>query len=568
VKSLLQGVSRRFFSHSVIVIVAILVLIPLSILLFSSIHSGRPGIPGGEFTFDNYITAYTNPNTYLVLLRTFYFAISTTCLALGVGGLFAWLISRTNMPGHGLAYTILLSPMAVPRMLFAIAWILLLSGKIGLINKFLQTYLGFPGFEVYSMGGMIWVQGLIEVPTAFLMVLGAIRSMDPALEEAAYVSRSGNLSTLRQITIPIMTPAFLSAAVYLFTLNIEVFSVPGLIGLPAGIALFSTSIYLNVTVYTPPNYGLAYAYAITYLVLSFILIKTYRAATRHAERYSTITGKGYRPRLVDLRGWKYVSLAGVVVFFILTVVLPMLVLIYASLLPLYEPPSLGVFSKMSFQNYISVLTMPRLAKVLKNTLVLIIVAPTAAVFLACMVAWVIHRVRVSERLKSALDILSFLPLSFPSIVIALSLLIFFLKYPFIPIYGTIWIIALAFVTRYLAYTSRTIGASVLQIHKELEESAQVCRANEIKSFFKITLPLVIPAVVNAWIWVAVHAGRSVSAPLMLQSSRNEVLPTLIWEMWEDGDVSAVGALAVMMTAALMLMSYIGHLISSKMSRNQ
>ena len=567
-KAFMQEVSRRFFSTSVIVVVGLLVLVPLSVLLVSSFHSGRPGLPGGVYTFGNYVRAYANPNTYLVLGRTFYFAVSATVFALSLGGFFAWLISRTNMPGHGLAYVIMLSPLAVPRMLFAIAWVLLLSGKIGLINKFLQTYLGFQGFEVFSMGGMIWVQGLIEVPTAFLMVLGALRSMDPSLEEAASVSRSGPLTTLRKITLPIMTPAFLAAAVYLFTVNIEVFEIPGLIGLPARISVFSTSIYTNVTVFTPPNYGQAYAYAVAYLFLSMFLISIYRKATRHAERYSTITGKGYRPRLIDLRGWKYVALAGFIVFFVISIVLPMLVLLYASLLPLYEVPSIEALGKISLENYRSVLTASWLGKVLKNTLLLVVVAPTAVVFLGSLVTWVVHRVRVSAKVKAALDVLSFLPLSFPSIVIALSLLIFFLKFKFFGIYGTVWIIALAFVIRYLAYTTRTIGASVLQIHKELEESAQVCRATEIKSFFTITLPLIIPAVVNAWIWVSVHAGRSVTAALMLQSKQNEVLSTMIWELWEDGDTSKVGALAIMMTMVLMLISLIGHLITSRMRRSE
>lgn len=568
VKSLVKDFSRSLFSNSVVLIVAILVLVPLSMLVLSSFHTGRPGLPGGEFSVVNYINAYANPNTYIVLGRTFYFAIAATFLALSLGGFFAWLNSRTNMPGQGFTYIMMLVPLAVPTMLLAIAWILLLSEKIGLINKFFQTFLGFRGFDVFSMGGMIWVQGLIEVPTAFLMVLGALRSMDPSLEEAASVSRSGNLNTLRKITIPIMTPAFLAAAVYLFTVNIEVFEIPGLIGLPAGIALFSTAIYANVTVNTPPNYGLAYAYAITYLVLSMILIAVYRKTTRHAERYSTITGKGYRPRLIDLRSWKYVALAGFIAYFVIVVLLPLLVLLYASLIPFYEVPSLDAFSKISLQNYKTVLAAPWLGKVLKNTAILVAVAPTAVVFLACLVAWVVHRVRVNAKLKATLDVLSFLPLSFPSVVIALCLLIIFLKFRFIPIYGTIWIIALAFVIRYLAYTTRTIGAGVLQIHKELEESAQVCHATEIQSFFQITLPLIIPAVVNAWIWVAVHAGRSVTAALMLQSKKNEVLATMIWELWSDGEVSVVGALAIMMTIVLMAISLIGHIISSRTSRRQ
>ncbi len=567
--SVFKEFSRRIFSHSVIGVVGILVLCPLVFLLLSSLNTGRPGSSmGGEWSVINYITAYSDPQTYTVLLRTFGFAGATTLLALSAGGFFAWLISRTNMPGSGLAYIIMLSPLAIPRMLFGIAWVLLLSGKIGLINKVLQAYFGFRGFNVYSMGGMIWVQALIEIPTAFLMVLGALRSMDPSLEEAAAVSRSGTLSTLRQITLPVMAPAFLACAVFLFTINIEVFEIPGIIGMPAGITLFSTAIYFNASVITPPNYGLANTYAVTYLVLSVFLIWLYRKATSNAERYTTITGKGYRPRVIDLRAWKYAALAAFMVFFVITILLPLLVLLYSSFLQLYEVPSMETFSKMSLRNYIKVLTAPWLGKVLKNTFIIMALAPTVCILLASLVAWVVHRVRVNAKVKSALDILSFLPQSFPSIVIALALMIVFLKFKFIPIYGTIWIIGLAFVIRYLAYASRTIGTAVVQIHKELEESAQICRANEIKAFFKITLPLIAPALVNVWIWVSMQSARGVSAALLLYSSKNEVLSTRIWELWYEGDIGRVSALAVMMTSVLLLISSIGNLITSKMSRRQ
>jgi len=263
-----------------------------------------------------------------------------------------------------------------------------------------------------------------------------------------------------------------------------------------------------------------------------------------------------------------VALAGFIVFFTITIFFPVIVLLYASLLPLYEVPSLDVLNKISLENYVQVLTAPWLGKVLKNTFLLMAVAPTACVLLASLVAWVVHRVRVSARVKTILDILSFVPQAFPSIVIALALLILFLKFRFIPIYGTIWIIGLAFVIRYLSYASRTVGAAVMQIHKELEESAQVCHANEITSFFKITLPLITPALVNAWIWVAMQSARALSASLMLYSSKNEVLSTRIWELWNEGDISRVGALAIMMIVVLLVISLIGHWITSAMSRRQ
>ena len=555
----------RIFTGVVIGVVGVLVLVPLGMLVWSSLRTGRPGFPGGAFSFIHYETAYADLSTYLTLIRSFFFAGAVTVISLGIGSLFAWIIERTNMPYREWAYSMMVSPLAIPRMLFAIAWVLLLSGKIGLVNKFFQYVFGFQGFDIYSMGGMIWVQTLVEVPTAFLMVLGSLRGMDPSLEEAASVSRSNTLKTMRKITFPIMTPAMLAAAVFLFTVNIEVFEIPGIIGLPAGITIFSTAIYLNANVLTPPNYGLANTYAMTFLILSIVLVTLYRKETRHAEQYSTITGKGFRPRLIDLGNGKYVALLIFIVFFFITILLPVLILLYGSLLPLYEVPSAEAFTKITFRNYVSIIQAPWLGKVLKNTFILMAAAPTLCVFLAALVAWVVHRTRISKKLKAVIDILSFLPQATPSIVIALCLLLVFLYVRFIPIYGTVWIIVLASIIRYLPYASRTIGAAVIQIHKELEESAQICRASEIRSFLKITLPLIAPSFVNAWIWVSMQSARALSAALMLYSSRNEVLSTRIWEIWYEGDITKVSALAVMMIAILLMVSFIGRMISAKLS---
>jgi len=557
---------NKMVPAGVSIVVGLLVLVPMGMLVLSSFRTGRPGMPGGEWSLVNYIGAYSDIETYITIGRSLYFATFVTSVTLAIGGFFAWLVERTNMPGRGFAYSMLLSSMAIPRMLFGIAWILLLSPRIGLMNHFFDHFLGLPRYNIYSMSGMILIQILIEVPTAFLMILGTLRGMDPALEEAASVSRSNTLSTLRKITLPIMTPSILAAAVYLFIINIEVFEIPGLIGLPAGITLFSTAIYTNATVLVPPNHGLANTYAITFLLLSAVLILLYRKATRRSERYSTITGKGYRPRLIDLGIWKYFALGLFLFFFVVTILLPILILVYSSLLPLYQIPSAETFSRFTLENYVEAIEAPWMGRVLKNTLLLMLIAPTASVLLAALIAWVVHRIRISSKWKAIIDILSFLPTALPSIVIALSLLIVFLNVRFIPLYGTLWIIAIAFVIRYMPYTVRTISAAVLQIHKELEESAQVCRATEIKSFFKITVPLVAPALINAWIWVAMHAARAVSAALMLYSAKNEVLSTRIWIIWFDGHVTMVCALSVMMIAFLLLISIIGRIIARLVSR--
>jgi len=567
--SLFESLRKKLsglFPAGVSLVIGVLILIPLGMLIYSSFRTGRPGMPGGEFSLINYIEAYSDPDTYTTIFRSLYFATFVTTITLTIGGFFAWLIERTNIPGRGFAYSMLLSSMAIPRMLFGIAWILLLSPRIGLINYFFDHIIGLPRYDIYSMSGMIFIQILVEVPTAFLMMLGTLRGMDPALEEAASVSRSNTFSTLRKITLPIMTPSILAAAIYLFIINIEVFEIPGLIGLPAGISLFSTAIYTNATLVVPPNHGLANTYAMTFLFLSIILIVLYRKATRHSERYSTITGKGYRPRLIDLGIWKYFGFFIFITFFIATILLPILILIYASLVPLYQVPSVEIFSRMSLENYITVIEAPWVGEVLKNTLFLILVTPTASIFLAAMIAWVVHRTRINTKWKATIDILSFIPTALPSIVVALSLLIVFLKFQFIPLYGTMWIIAIALLIRYIPYTVRTISAAVIQIHKELEESAQVCHATEIKSFLKITVPLVAPALINAWIWVAMMAARSVSAALLLYSIDNEVLSARIWTIWFDGDIPLVSALSIMMIVVLLIISITGRIITRLLSR--
>lgn len=557
---------NRLFPPGISLLLGLLVLVPLGTLIYTSFRTGRPGMPGGSFSLINYIEAYSSLETYITIGHSLLFAASVTFITLVLGGFFAWLVERTNMPGRSFAYSTLLSSMAIPRMLFGIAWILLLSPKIGLINWVLDNVFGLPRFNVYSMTGMILIQTLLEVPTAFLMVLGTLRGMDPALEEAAAVNRSNTWTTLRRITLPIMTPSFLAAAVYLFIINIEVFEIPALIGLPARIMLFSTAIYNNATVLVPPNHGLANAYAITFLLASSVLIVLYRKATQHSERYSTITGKGYRPRLIDLGLWKYLAFSVFMIFFVITILLPILVLIYASLIPLYQVPSAKVFARISLENYRAVIEAPWMGRILKNTLMIMFVSPTASVLLAALVAWVIHRTRINKRWKATIDVLSFLPTAVPSIVVALSLLVVFLNIHFIPLYGTVWIIALAFLVTYMPYTVRTISAAVVQVHKELEESAQVCRATEIEAFFKITVPLIAPALINAWIWVAMHAVRALSASLMLYSARNEILATRIWIIWKDGKVPVVCALSIMMITVLLIISFGGRKLAQVLSR--
>lgn len=552
---------KGFLAAACSVVVFYLVLGPLATVILSSIKASKDRLPfeATPFSLNNYVEAYLDPTTYQLLLNTAIFAGGSLIFGITLAVFFAWLVERTDMPGRNLVYTLMLLPMAMPGLLTSMGWVLLLSPRIGFINVFLRTLFGLPGpegpFNIYTLWGMIFVSGLSVVPTSFLMIVGAFRNMDPALEEASAVSGFGVFSTLRRITLPLMLPAILSTVIYFFILVIEMFEVPLVIGTTAGIRVFSTSIYYAIHPDSGlANYGMASTLAMIVLVLSVVLIYVYGRMTKRAEQFATITGKGYRPRLIKLGPWKYMGLASISLFLILKVIFPFIILLWGSLRPYYSPPSLKSLSGVSFDVYRTLWTYPGLGQAAFNTLIIGVATGILVMLLSSIVSWIV--VRTHTVYSRALAVVSFLPVAIPGVVIGLAVMILYLFVP-IPIYGTVWIIVVALSTRYIAFGVRTMSAALMQIHKELEEASALSSASWGKTFWRVSVPLLLPSIMNGWLWVLLHASRDTAIVFMLAIIKNRVLANILWTAWSQGEVPTACALGVSLMLFLGLAVFAG-----------
>jgi len=537
---------------------------PLGMLLYSSFRTVSPGEPG-PFTLVNYLNAYLSGETYELLINTAQFAAVALAVGVSLGVFFAWLVERTNTPLRNVGYALIPLTVATPSMLYGIAWVLLLSPEIGVVNVALMKIFGLEEAPIqpYTIVGMGFVEGLRIASGTFLMVVGVFRSMDPALEEAASTHGVRTSATVRRITLRLMMPGILAATIYSCTTAFDAFEIPAVMGMRVGIHVFATKIYL-ASHSVPRDYGMTSTLGVILIVLAIFWVYLYGKATRRVEAYATVTGKGFRPRVIDLGRWKYVGTALFFAHFLIVVAAPMGIMVWGSLLPFYETPSLAALSKITLESYREILTFPWLLNAVKNTAILALFAPTLAVFLSAVIAWIV--VRTQMRGRRILDALAFMPHAIPGIVMGLAFMWLYLRMKFIPIYGTIWIIIIAFATRHLAYGTRAMNAAMLQLHKELEEAAQTSGVPWFTTFTRITIPLLLPTFISVWIWSAMHVVRVLSIPIMLYSPDSRVLSVLIWDLWQSGEISYTCAIGVMLIFILAVMLFFGRRLAMRRSR--
>jgi iron(III) transport system permease protein len=531
-----------------VVLVAWLALVPLAFLIWNSFLTPETAARPAEFTLGNYLAAYAGAETLRLLFNSVQFAVGASVLAFVIGAFFAWVNERTNTPFKALFFALSVIPLIIPGILFTVSWILLASPKIGIINTALQGAFGtdFVFVNVYSMAGMIWVDGLHYSPMAFLLMTAAFRSMDPALEESALMSGASVPQIAWRITTKLAWPAVLASLIILFVRSIESFEVPALLGLPVGIEVYTSAIYQAIHRY-PSQIGLAAAYAITLLAICSLGIYFQSRLSSQDNRFSTVTGKGYRPRVMDLGRWRYLTAALFILYFFVVVALPFLVLLWSSLQKYYTAPSLEALGNLTLNSYRTVLDMPAFGTAVWNSLLLSLGAATVIMLLTSVLAWIVVRTRLPGRWL--IDNLASLPLVFPGLVLGLSIMICYLYVP-IGVYGTVWIMLIAYVTRFLPYGMRYASTSMLQIHKELEESAAMSGASWGMTFRRIILPLLKPGLIAGWIYIVIVSIRELSSSILLYSPGSEVVSIMIWELWQNGQYVELSALGVMLIAAL------------------
>ena len=557
----------RFFNSQTLILFGCSLLVfylagvPLVMLLYGSIRSAPIGEPGATYTIQNYVKAYFDREFYLLFWNSLKFAVGTTAISFLIGTYLAWISERTNTPLKKLFVVMALIPFIIPGILSTIAWILLLSPKIGLINLVIKELLGLEAapFNVYSMGGMVWAEAIHLYPLVFLLMSAAFRNMDTSLEEASLSAGSSTFTTFTRITLPLMRPAMVSALLIMFIRGIEAFEVPALIGVPARISVFTTKIFLAIHQF-PSDFGLAGSYAVTLLIISTVGVLIYGRITRREERYATVTGKGYRPRVIDLGPWKYVTCASAFFIFFLAVLLPVFVLLWSSFIPYYGVPSRELMAKMTLANYKYILNYPLALTAFKNSFYLSVGSATLVMLLTSVIAWITVKSKLPGR--AFLDNMTFIPIAMPGIVLGVSLIWVYLTLP-IPIYGTIWVLLLAYITKFMPYGIRAATASMIQINKELEEASLASGGTWFQTFRKVLLPLLMPGFVAGWIYISIIALRELSTSILLYSYNSTVLSIMAFDLWEGGQYTYVCALGVLMVLLLVVMAFVARKLGAK-----
>ena len=553
--------TRKALTPSLIVMVGFLTVSPVVMLLLGSFSEGLGAF--GTFTLEKYVKSYTDPALLEIIVHTIVFIIGSALVATALAVFMAYLNTRTDIPFKVLFQVISIVPMMIPHILFAVSWGLLLNPSNGLINLVLKQILNLEDspFNIYSLPGMILVEGLLDLPVSYLIIAPAMSSFDVSLEESSKVCGSSNLRTLFKITLPVLRPAILASVTLVAIRSLESFAVPSALGMPGRIYLLSTHIYRIIATGFAADYGMAAAVGMSALAASVTLIVLYRHLTSESEKYVTISARGYRPGLIELHRAKIPLFVVVALLSFILIVLPVLVLLYTSLVPYSMVPSLKAFGMMSWKHWAAVLKDPISLLSLKNSLFLGVVGATLGVALTLFVSYTIVKVRTTA--SGILESLSFLSFSFPGIVIGVGFMWFFVR---TPLYATIGSLLIGYIATYLPYGIRPLSSAFVQIHRDLEESSRVCGGGMFYTLRRIIVPLLIPGIVSAWILMATMFVRELSVSVVLSRPGNEVLAVQILRFAEDGLWGKLSALGILMIIASTTMVVLASVAGAKLTK--
>jgi iron(III) transport system permease protein len=512
------------------------IITPVLVVLWRSFTTGKLGFTVG-LNVANYLRVFADRDIWSMLNNSILYAAGSAVLGTGLGALLAWIVARTNTPGKALVELMPLYPILMPPIMKNIAWILLLAPRSGILNNMLQQFFGIetPVFNAFSMAGMIWVFGLACVPLGYLFLLPVFLSFDPSLEESAYIAGSKPVHTMMKITFPLAVPAFLSAFVLNFLRGLRSFETPVLQGTPGNIKVFVSRVYDSMALEF--NTGLATAYSVVLVALSVITLYFYVRATRFSERYATITGKGYRVKVIDIGAWKYLTFVAVFLYFLAGIAIPFVVLIVVSIIPYFDYEMFMNFpSHMGLKNYYTVLKHPSFVTGLYNSLILSVSIAVVTVLAGIVMAFTIYRTRAYG--TKVFEFIGTLPLAFPPLVLSVGLVIIFLG---TPLYNSLWALALGLFVAYFPYAFRNASGSIVNIHKELDEAAWVHGAKWRHVFFKITLPILKPSVGGALFYIFIEAIRNVDVAVLLTAPGMEYGPVTLFEYFRVGQWAEAAA---------------------------
>ncbi len=529
------------------------ILMFVAVMLWVSFQRGVFGTASAIYTLENYRIILTDPFLYRVLWNTAIFTLSTTFFALVIGLPIAWLVERTTIPGKTLIYAIMTLGLLIPGIYTAMGWTFIAHPRIGFLNRWLVDTFGFASgpINIATPIGMGFVQGLSLAALAFILTAQVFRAMDPTLEEAAKVHGMSFGKTLQRVTLPLVLPGILAAVIYVTTIGIATFDIPAILGLGNRVYLLSTFIYIQVHPQGSglPEYGITGAVGTFMVVVAGLLTLWYGQVLRQGHRFQVITGKGYRPASIELGSWAVVAWSFIGLYAFISSLLPLLLIAYAAFTPFFAPPSFEMMRQLSLVHFYD-MDWELVFRGLLNTAMLVLWVPLVVLLFAFCISWLVVRSR--SRARYALEFGAFLPHALPEVILAIGalLLSLFVFRDFLPLYGSVWLIGLVYAVARLAFATRAINASLLQIHSELEEAAFVAGISTIQTAWRVVVPLVRPTLLSVWIWTVLLVYRELTVAVFLAVHDNITLPAVIWSYWYGGAMNKASAITLLMTLVL------------------
>ncbi len=544
-------------------ILAFLVVYPITMLVLGALTDTNPVIDGfGNFrpSLDNFVKVLGNPNVIDALINSIIACAGGTALAVVIGLVFSWIVVRTDTPFKGFIAAVSMVPLFVPPLVAGIAWVILASPKTGLLNTVLKWWGIDWRFDFYTMWGLIFVFGIYYAPYVYMFTAPALRNMDPSLEEASEVSGASAFTTLFTVTFPLIMPAIISGTLLSFIVMLGIYGIPAALGAPANIQVLTTYIF-KLTAWNPPLYSTAAAVAIILMIATGFLVWLQQRIVS-AKSYTTVAGKAFRPRSLKLGPWRWLTFALALIYLFVVVVLPTAALIIAAFrkfMFIRDLASLVDLNQYSLGHFESVLDNPLTIRSIWNTVKVGVVTAVVGGILAFAIGYTIHRTRLSGR--GLIDLLSTVPVAIPGLVVGVAYLWAWIGLPG-GLYGTIWILALAFVARFMPDTVKALSTSFMQIHKELEEAAWICGRSIFSTIRTVVLPLARPGVVASMTLLFVLAIRELGSSLFLYSSDTTVMAVLLLDYYEGGNIGKAAAFSLIQTLLLGVLIGILNLISS------
>ena len=545
IRTRFQSNLDRLLPLPLYLVLTVIVLVPLGYLLFASVRTGSPMQPGATFTLDNLASIWIDPTYFRVLGNTLWMALLVTIFSIVIGVALAWLIARTNIPGKRLWEVIVPLPLFLSPFASAVAWMILGSERAGFLNVLFKNIFGTEhGFmNILSFPGLVFAMVLFHISYAYLYTIAPLKNMDGALEEAARVGGSSVARTMLRITFPVVLPGILSASLMVFVLSAEMFTVPALLGTPAGFSTLAPFIY-EQTKFSPPNWGAATAAALLLLAVMAVGVVLQNRATRMSGRFVTVTGKGVRPATLDLGRWKWLATLLPGGFILLAVVLPIGTLLLVTFMKYVTANITPEIFTLS--NWALLGSNPVFLKGLQNTLQITLIGSVFATLLAFMLVY--SWKRLNSPFKRTTETIAMLPVAVPGIVLGVGVLWAAVS---TPLYGTIWLLIFAFTARYLANPVRIFSSTMVQIDKGLEEASRVGGAGMFRTMGRISAPLLTPAALSGWLLMVILFTRELNVAIMVYSGNSITLPVIMWGAIDGGSFAFAAVIALVETALIL-----------------